>query len=135
VISHVSSGGNGQQTPLTVSRRPGGLAVITVACELDMLTVPAFEQVLAEQARTGPGALIIDLSQCHFMGSSGLAALVEAHDRGRRGGSPLALAGMTRSVARGMEITGLNSVFALYPSAEAAVAALCEGRSPETQAP
>jgi anti-sigma B factor antagonist len=107
-----------------VTRVAGGIAVVAVTCELDMQTVPAFEQMLAQEARAGHSALVVDLSGCEFMGSSGLAALVEAHDRGRKAGTPLALAGLSRTLSRGIEITGLDNLFDTYPSVEAAVAAL-----------
>ena len=119
----VSSGESGQKLPLSVSRIQDGVAVIAVVCELDMMTVPAFEQMLAQEFRAGHRALIVDLSGCEFMGSSGLAALVEAHDRGRRAGIPLALAGLTRTLSRGIEITGLDTLFDIYPSVDEAVAA------------
>lgn len=123
MIMNVSSGENGQQPPLVAARFAEGVGVIAVRCELDMLTVPAFEQMLAEEARAGNRVLVVDLSGCEFMGSSGLAALVEAHDRGRRSGVPLALAGLTGSLARGIAITGLDSLFDVYPSVEEAASA------------
>ena len=127
MIMNLSSDGNGQPTPLAVSEVADGIGVITVACELDMMTVPAFEQVLAEQARVGRRALVVDLSGCEFMGSSGLAALVEAHDRGRRGGPPLALAGLTRNLSRAVGITGLDTLFEIHASVEEAAAAFPRG--------
>jgi len=119
----VSPEENGHLPPLAVSRPAPGVAVIAVSCELDMMTVPAFEQLLAQEARAGHRVLIVDLSGCGFMGSSGLAALVEAHDRGRRSGTPLALAGLSRTLARGISITGLDSLFDIHPTVEAAAAA------------
>jgi anti-sigma B factor antagonist len=127
VGSSVSSGANGQRSALAVSRFAEGIAVIAVTCELDMLTVPAFEQVLAEQSRAGHRVLVVDLSGCEFMGSSGLAALVEAHDRSQRGGTPLALARLRRALARGIAITGLDTLFDIYPSVEEAAAAFPGG--------
>lgn len=123
MIMNVSSDGTGQQAPLVAGRLAEGVAVIEVTCELDMQTVPAFEQMLAQEARAGHRVLVVDLSGCEFMGSSGLAALVEAHDRGRRSGTPMALAGLTRSLRRGIEITGLDSLFAIYGTVEEAAAA------------
>lgn len=131
VVRGISSGTDGPQAPLVADRVADGVAVLTVSCELDMMTVPAFEQMLARETRAGHEVLIVDLSGCQFMGSSGLAALVEAHDRGRRGGTVFALAGLTRTLARGIAITGLDSVFDIYPSVEAAAAATSEsGASP-----
>ena len=127
MVMNLSSEGSGQQTPLAVSEVADGIGVIAVACELDMMTVPAFEQVLAEQARARRRALVIDLSGCEFMGSSGLAALVETHERGRRGGPQLALAGLTRNLTRAIGITGLDSLFAIYPTVEEAAAAFPRG--------
>jgi len=123
VVRDISSGGDGRQAPLVASRVADGVAVVTVSCELDMMTVPAFEQMLAGETRAGHEVLIVDLSGCQFMGSSGLATLVEAHDRARRDGTVFALAGLTRTLARGIEITGLDSLFDIYPSVEEAAAA------------
>jgi anti-sigma B factor antagonist len=120
----VSSSGEGRQIPLAVDQIADGVAVIAVSCELDMLTVPAFEQMLARESRAGHRVLIVDLSGCQFMGSSGLATLVEAHDRGKREGVAFALAGLTRTLTRGIEITGLDTLFDIYPSVEQAETSL-----------
>jgi anti-anti-sigma factor len=61
------------------------------------------------------------------MGSSGLAALVEAHDRGRHAGPPLALAGLTRNLSRAIGITGLDTLFDIYPTVDEVVAAFPSG--------
>lgn len=119
-----SLGNGGEQPELSVAYPAEGVCVVGVRCELDMVTAPSLTQLLTQELAAGHRAVVVDLAGCGFMGSSGLAALVEARDRATERSTTLALAGLTRTVARALEATALAPLFDTYPSADEAVAAL-----------
>jgi len=52
--------------------------------------------------------VVLDLSEVSFLGSSGLAVLVEARDQAQQGGHALRLVCSSRIVLRALEATGLR---------------------------
>jgi anti-sigma B factor antagonist len=107
---------------VVVDRPADGVVVATVAGEVDMLTAPALRAaVLAELDDCT--VLVIDLSGVSFLGSAGLAVLVEASHEAQRRQVELRLVAAGRSVQRPLEITGLTEVLTTFPSRDDAVGA------------
>lgn len=124
----VQSLDNGSEQPeLSVAYPAEGICVIKVHCELDMVTAPSLTQLLAQELAADQRAVVVDLSGCGFLGSSGLASLVEARERATVRGITLALAGLTPITARALEATALKPLFDTYPTVDDAVAALSRG--------
>lgn len=99
--------------------------MVQVAGELDMLTQPRLVGCVHDILRGRPRHLVLDLSRVCFMAASGLQALVCAKDACARRGSVLHLTGTRhRAVARPLQLAGLDQVFAPYPSATDALAAI-----------
>jgi anti-sigma B factor antagonist len=68
--------------PLTVTvDRRGVIVVVEVHGELDMLTAPRLRDIVRFVLDTRPSVLVIDLLAVTSLGTSGLAALVEARRR------------------------------------------------------
>jgi anti-sigma B factor antagonist len=109
---------------LSVSQAADGVCVISVSCELDMTTTPALGQLLTQELAGQPRSLVVDLSRCEFMSSSGLAVLVAAREQAAQSGTHLALAGLTRTVQRAFTAVGLNPLFDIHASSDEAVAGL-----------
>jgi anti-sigma B factor antagonist len=84
--------------------------VLHVVGELDTLTAPLLAMRLAEQQSAVP-KLVVDLSEVSFLGSAGLAALVEAKDAADRHGGQLLVVPGSRIARRALEATGLLSLF------------------------
>jgi len=84
--------------------------VLHVVGELDTLTAPVLAGRLAEQQSAVP-KLVVDLSEVSFLGSAGLAALVEAKDAADRHGWQLLVVPGSRIAWRALEATGLLSLF------------------------
>jgi len=114
----------GGHSEITVANPVGGVCVVAVACAVDLLAARTLQETLARELGAGHQAVLVDLSECEFIGSSGLAALVASRGRARTGGTVFALAGMNRTVADSIEATGLESLFDIYPRADDAAAAL-----------
>jgi anti-sigma B factor antagonist len=107
---------NGPPLELTVTQPTDKISVITVNCELDMATSPALGQLLTQELDNGRPVLLVDLSGCEFMSSSGLAVLMAAREHANHTATHLALAGLTRTVTRALDATGLTPLFDIHPS-------------------
>ena len=100
-----------------------GAVVITVTGELDTLTTPRLREAVGEALVDASGAaVIVDLTRVTFLGSPGLAALVEAVTKARQRGGPLRIVvDNARPVVRPIELTGLDDVLALYDTVDEAL--------------
>ena len=92
--------------------------VISLAGEVDLYTAPEFKQQLLEVIDAGRTTVVVDLTDATFIDSTTLGVLVgavqaPAHERRR-----LSLVCNDRNIAQIFEITGLDRVFAIYPTRE-----------------
>jgi anti-sigma B factor antagonist len=98
--------------------------VVTVAGEIDVLTVPRLRAAVAagfDQLHEGE-VLVIDLTDVTFLGSPGLAALVDVTQAARQRREPLRIVvDHTRPVIRPIELTGLDDLLALFTTVEDAL--------------
>lgn len=111
-----------QVVDIEVRRLDGRRVVVRLQGELDMLTTPTLRAKLGEELDHEPAVLVLDLLAVDFLGSSGLALLVEAMEDSRRRGSALRLVCASRPVIRPLEATGLTTLFEIYPDVEQALA-------------
>jgi anti-sigma B factor antagonist len=95
-----------------------GIAVLTLRGELDMLTTPAFSSEVDAQLGRHLRALTIDLRQVTFLASTGLSALVKAHQDAESHGIALRLVGTDPAVARPIAAVGLGEVLKLHEDLE-----------------
>lgn len=108
---------------MTEERRGPVLILRIPEPRLDAGAAPALREALLRHIEAGQDRIVVDLSACEFMDSSGLGALVTAAKRvGPRG--TIAVAGAGGAVARLFALTRMDRVFALHPTADAALAAL-----------
>ena len=116
-------------TPFGVANdQVGEVRVLSISGELDLGTAPQLEQPL-EEALASDGSLLIDLSACEFIDSTGIALLVRAWQRldgepGSKGDSRFALCGLNDQVRRLLELSGLASSLSIHSGRDEAVAAL-----------
>jgi anti-sigma B factor antagonist len=88
-----------------------GTAALAVAGELDLATVPALKDALAQLE--GTPALELDLSGVSFMDSSGLRALLTARRDAQAAGRRLRLVAVPPAVSRVLELTRTAALFDL----------------------
>jgi anti-sigma B factor antagonist len=106
-----------------------GVRVIAVSGELDLSTAPRLEEPLEVTMDSGT-ALLIDLSACEFIDSTGIALIVRAWQRlgGGNGGDDasvrFALCGLGDQVRRLLEVSGLDTSLPTHGSRDEALAAL-----------
>ena len=103
---------------ITLSTATGedGTVTVTVVGEVDTFTAPVLRSSLDSQLEQSPKALVIDLSGVQFLGSAGLAVLVETQKSARAKDVDLRLIATTRAVTRPLEVTGLIDLFTIADS-------------------
>jgi anti-sigma B factor antagonist len=101
---------------LSTSTDEGGAVTVTVVGEVDTFTAPVLRSSLDTQLEQQPRELVIDLSGVQFLGSAGLAVLVETQKSARARDVELRLVATTRAVTRPLEVTGLIDLFTIVDS-------------------
>lgn len=103
-----------------------GVRAIAVQGELDLSTAPDLEGPLEEVLSSGEGSLLIDLSRCEFIDSTGIALIVRAWQRLDSGenGRTLVICSQNDQVRRVLEITGLELSIPVHLTRDEAIAAL-----------
>jgi anti-sigma B factor antagonist len=103
---------------ITLSTDTGadGVVTVTVVGEVDTFTAPVLRSTLDSQLEQQPAELVIDLSGVQFLGSAGLAVLVETQKSARTREVSLRLIATTRAVTRPLEVTGLIDLFTIADS-------------------
>ena len=110
----------------------GDITAIRVIGELDQATLPQFHEKVNPVLDESSGSVLVDLSECEFVDSSGLAAFVAAHER--LSGDPARGFGVCcpdSQVRRLLELTGLDRAMNVMDSRDAALEELRDGRSPD----
>jgi anti-anti-sigma factor len=104
---------SGLQLGLQVRHLERGRVILEVSGEIDMITAPQLDRVLADLRVAGARVVVVDLGGVGFLGSSGLAVLVNAH-RALPPGRSLCVVAPARAVYRAFTGTGLADQVPLF---------------------
>lgn len=104
---------------IAVQQRGNGVTVLTVGGEVDMSSAPVLRTTVGQHLTDG-STLVLDLSRVTFLGSAGLAVLVEAAQQSKSRGVALRIVAVARAVKRPLEATGLGDVFSVFSSVDEA---------------
>lgn len=104
-----------------VSRANGAWMIVSIVGEIDLSCSATLAERCAELVDAGHRHLIIDCGELRFLGSSGLAVLLELRGRVESIGGSLRLARLLPAVSRVFQVTELDKVFEIYPSVESAL--------------
>lgn len=105
-----------------------GHTVVEVRGEVDVYTAPELRERLLEILHEGADQrVVVDLRPVDFMDSTGLGVLVGALKRVRMAGGDLPLVCDSEKLLKIFRITGLDQVFALHATVEAATAGPAAG--------
>jgi len=111
------------------SELEGGIRLLEVNGELDLSTATQLEGPLEAAISSPKAAVLIDLTDCTFIDSTGIALVVRAWQRvdaaaGNGGEGGLVLCCQNEQVRRVLEVTGLEHSLRVFGTRDEAVAAL-----------
>jgi anti-anti-sigma factor len=116
-----------------VQHEAPGVAFVTLRGEHDLSTEPALSQALAEA--TAHSNVVVDLSDCEFVDSTVIAALLRAArgvaERGER--FALLIPAAQRQITRIAEMTQLGELLAIHATREEALASVQSPLPPESR--
>jgi anti-sigma B factor antagonist len=95
--------------------------VINLGGEVDLYTAPEFKERMVQVIEDGKKRVVVDLSEATFIDSTTLGVLVGGVKRLRPSGGSLALVCTDQNIQKIFEITGLDRVFPIHSSREAAL--------------
>ncbi|MCE6995462.1 STAS domain-containing protein [Saccharothrix sp. S26] len=110
--------------PLTTIDVDGGIPLVRVSGSLDAAAQRPVAAELDTVFDTRPGAIVLDLSDVDFMGSAGIALLINTRHRAARLGIPFAVVAGNHRVLRPLRMSQVDTVLPLHPTVPAAVAAV-----------
>lgn len=87
----------------------GAVVVVRLTGEIDGSTADLVGDPLFACLDTASSAVVVDLTNVEFMGSTGLNILVRAHETALRRTIALRVVASTRAVLRAVEISGLDT--------------------------
>lgn len=113
----------------SASELEGGIRLLEVNGELDLSTATQLEGPLEEAVNSSKAAVLVDLTDCTFIDSTGIALVVRAWQRvdsaaGNGGEGGLVLCCQNEQVRRVLEVTGLEHSLRVFDTRDEAVAAL-----------
>jgi anti-sigma B factor antagonist len=122
----VRRGGDADDQITLSFRRPApSQIVIDVGGEVDMLTSPQLRAAVLEQFEpsTEIELVVLGMDDVTFLGTSGLAVLIEVREAAHAAGVELRLACTARRVLRPLTIAGLIPLFDIHPTLDEALLA------------
>jgi anti-anti-sigma factor len=113
----------------TAAQLDDGVRVVAVRGELDLGTASELEGPLDEAIAAGDASVLIDLTDCEFIDSTGIALIVRAWQRLDRsadgeGNGRVVICSYNEQVRRVLEITGLELSIPIHGTRDEALAAL-----------
>jgi anti-sigma B factor antagonist len=113
----------------SASEIEGGIRLLEVNGELDLSTATQLAGPLDEAVDSAAAAVLIDLTDCTFIDSTGIALIVRAWQRvdaaaGNGGEGGLVLCCQNEQVRRVLEVTGLEHSLRVVATRDEAIAAL-----------
>lgn len=122
----VLRGGDADDQISLSARTPApGQVVLAVGGEVDMLTSPQLRSAVLDRLEPGAGIelVVLDLDAVTFLGTSGLAVLIEVREAAHTAGVELRIVCTARRVLRPLSIAGLIPLFDIHDTLDAALAA------------
>jgi anti-anti-sigma factor len=102
----------------------GSTGFIRFHDEVDISAMAEIEQAFIGLTELGVERIVVDLSEARFVDSKAIEAVMRGGQSARAAGVRVAAAGAGGSVARAIEICGLDHAMLVYDSRDQALAAL-----------
>jgi len=98
-----------------------GACVIAVSGEADLYTSPEFKRHVTEAIAGGIRSIVVDLTEATFIDSTALGVLTRARKRLSPAHGRIVVVVTDRNIRKVFEVTGLDRIFPLYESRDAAL--------------
>jgi len=118
--AHTSA--KGAAVELVVERYSADVAIIHISGRLDLLTSAELKQCVADLIDSQQRRIVVDLSGCSYIDSSGLGVIIGCLKLARRVGGDLQIARPAEQARVILELTTLNRVLRPHDSLEDALA-------------
>lgn len=106
---------------IELDTHPSGAAVLRVDGRLTMVDAPALRAAVGEAVAGAATTVVVDLSGCEFMDSSGLGAVIAGLKAARQAGGDLRLAAPSPQVLTVLQLTNLERVLRPFASVAEAI--------------
>jgi anti-anti-sigma factor len=107
---------------INISRADAGeICVLKVAGKLDAKTAPRLGEELKALIASGRSRIVADLAAVTYIASAGVGTLKASLIDAKKNGGDLKLAALRAEVKDVFDVLGFTRLFAILPSAEAAV--------------
>ncbi|MGH2953411.1 MAG: STAS domain-containing protein [Solirubrobacterales bacterium] len=103
------------------------LHTVSVFGELDQATAPQLRSALGDALDAPQKPVLVDLTDCGFIDSTGLSLLVEAKRRLAEDDRRFAVCCPDDDVRRLLELTGIDEAVGLFDSKDEAITVLSDG--------
>ena len=114
--------GGAAQMLVELDQVGGGISILSIEGELDLYTEPVLRRALEAAFKHRPTSVVVDLTKCSLIDSTGLGILVRANKRlNRTGKARISVACPDRNIRKVFEITTLDRVFAVHATRSAAL--------------
>jgi anti-sigma B factor antagonist len=108
----------------TTAEIVNGARVVSVRGELDIATSPQVRDLLGDVAADPVRPLVIDLAECGFIDSTGLAALLHGAKPAQNEESHVAIVSPGGDVRRMLELTAIDKTIPVFEGLDQAVTAV-----------
>lgn len=104
------------------TRRLDKATILDVSGDIDFASSPEVRQSVLREIREGQSLrVLVNLSQVHYIDSSGVASLIEGLKASRDQGSRFILFGLSPSSREVLQLSRLMKVFEVYDNEEQAL--------------
>ena len=104
----------------TVRELHGGIAVISLAGRLNMVSAADVRAAVSTAVAAGGTRVVVDLADVDFIDSSGLGALISGLKTARQAGGDLRIAAPNEQVRLVLQLTNMERVLSSHDSADSA---------------
>jgi anti-sigma B factor antagonist len=114
------------QFEIDSGRGPDGVCVVTVRGEVDMSHEEELRGELRRAVASDADGIVVDLTECEFIDSTGVRALLLSREAqaAEEGTERLAVAAASEQILRILSVMGIDRVIPIRPTVEEAAAAL-----------
>jgi anti-sigma B factor antagonist len=106
----------------TTERKEGNWVVVELKGKLDVTTTPPVQEKFMELSESEK-RILVDCTGLEFVSSSGLRVFLLLSKTMKKKEGIFALAGPNENIREVFDISGLSSIFTIYPSLEEALKA------------